>query len=65
MTIDGRLEALAMSGELMMRDLETLRSSVETLRSVVEEDSKNIRPLARIAEIHEHRLTDLEGDAGS
>ena len=55
MTIDERLEALAMSGELMMRDLETLRSVVEedgkqirALRSTAEEDGKNIRALHSI-----------------
>ncbi len=29
--------------------------------ATVERDGENIRALARIAEIHEHRLSDLEG----
>ena len=54
MTTDERLdrlverhEALTMNLELMSRDRER--------------DAENIRALARIAEIHERRLTRLEG----
>lgn len=54
MTLDERLEALVMSVELLSRDVETLRATVEI-------DATNIRALARIAEIHERRLTGLEG----
>jgi hypothetical protein len=53
-TIDERIEALTMN-------LELIGLRVETLTTLVEKDSENIRSLARIAEIHEHRLTDLEG----
>lgn len=55
MTIDERLEALVMTTELLTRDVETLRATVEV-------DAENIRALARIAEIHERRLTGLEGN---
>ena len=65
MNIDERLEALVMNGELLMREIEGLKSSVETLRATAEEDGRSIRALARIAEIHEHRLTELEGESGS
>lgn len=34
---------------------------IEKLLVAVERDAENIRALARIAEIHEHRLSDLEG----
>jgi|GraSoiStandDraft_47_1057283.scaffolds.fasta_scaffold403500_2 hypothetical protein len=72
MTLDERLEALVMSTELLSRDVEALRATVEIdaaataasirdLRATVEIDANNIRALARIAEIHEHRLTGLEG----
>jgi hypothetical protein len=54
MTLDERIEALVMSIELLSRDVETLRATAEI-------DATNIRALARIAEIHEHRLTGLEG----
>jgi hypothetical protein len=54
MTIDERIEALVMTVELLSRE-------VEILRATVAEDAKHIRALARIAEIDEYRLTDLEG----
>lgn len=54
MTIDERLERLTERHE-------ALSQSVEMLLVAVREDSENIRALARIAEIHEHRLTDPEG----
>lgn len=54
MTIDERIEALTMSVELLTRD-------VGAMRGYIEKDSENIRALARIAEIHERRLTSLEG----
>jgi hypothetical protein len=57
MTIDERLQALTMNLELAGHDI------VE-LRKLVEVDAENIRALVRIAEIHERRLTHLEGDAG-
>ena len=34
---------------------------IELLKRVSEQDGENIRALARIAEIHEQRLDDLEG----
>ncbi len=61
MNIDERIEALTMNLELFGRDVETLRASVERLYATVEQDGVNIRALARIAEIHERRLTSLEG----
>jgi hypothetical protein len=57
MSIDERLEKLTERHE-------ALAQSVELLLSAVREDSENIRALARIAEIHERRLSHLEGDAG-
>ena len=46
MTIDERIEALVMSVELLTRDVETLRATVQI-------DAENIRALVHIAEIHE------------
>ncbi len=54
MNIDERLEALVMNAELQLKEMEVFR---ENLRI----DAENIRALARVAEIHERRLTDLEG----
>jgi hypothetical protein len=53
MTIDERLEAVTMNFELAGRE-------IEELRKLVQVDAENIRALARIAEIHEHRLTRIE-----
>jgi hypothetical protein len=53
MTIDQRLEAVTMNLELAGRE-------IEELRKLVQVDAENIRALARIAEIHEPRLTRIE-----
>jgi hypothetical protein len=53
MSIDERLEALTMNLELLTRD-------VQDLKVVAQQDGENIRALARIAEIHERRLSGLE-----
>ena len=67
MTIDERIEALTMNLELVSHDIETLRGTTDTLRGTTDtllatarQDGENIRALARIAEMHERRLTDLE-----
>jgi hypothetical protein len=53
MKIDERLEAVTMTLELVSHD-------IEGLRDMARKDGENIRALARIAESHERRLTDLE-----
>lgn len=54
MNIDERIEALTMNLELAMRE-------IEGLQVLARQDGENIRALARIAESHERRLTQLEG----
>jgi hypothetical protein len=75
MTIDERLdrlterhEALTQSVELLAiesresrESINSLKSSIDSLRAAIAQDSENIRALARIAEMHERRLTHLEG----
>jgi excisionase family DNA binding protein len=61
MTIDERIEALTSRHEALTMNLELLGRDLETLRANSERDGENIRALARIAEIHERRLTSLEG----
>jgi archaellum component FlaC len=61
MTIDERIEALTMNLELASRDIQDLKDSIHDLKTIAQQDGENIRALARIAEIHERRLTDLEG----
>jgi hypothetical protein len=60
-TIEQRLEALTMNLELLGHDLEAMRDPTASLLKLAEEDGNNIRALARVAEIHERRITDLEG----
>ena len=55
MTIDERIEALTMNLELVSRDIQDLKIASQ-------QDGENIRALVRIAEIHERRLTHLEGE---
>ena len=55
MNIDERIEALTMNLELAMKE-------IEALQVLAKQDGENIRALVRIAEIHERRLTRLEGD---
>jgi hypothetical protein len=68
MPIDERLEklterheALAQSMELFRHDVQQDAENIRLLLRTAQADGENIRSLARIAEIHERRLTDLEG----
>lgn len=68
MTIDERLEALVarhealtQSVELLTHDVRGLQETGQTLLATAKQDGENIRALARIAELHDRRLTALEG----
>jgi hypothetical protein len=61
MTNDERIEALTRRHEALTMNLELIGREVETLLATAKQDGENIRALARIAEIHERRLTELEG----
>jgi hypothetical protein len=61
MNIDERLEKLTERHEALTMNLELLHRDVQDLKNVVQQDGENIRALARIAEIHEKRLTEMEG----
>ena len=43
-------------------NLELLHRDVQDMKTVVQQDGENIRALARIAEIHERRLSRIEGE---
>ncbi len=60
MTIDERLEVLTLALELEADEGEAQRLRISELMKVAEEDGRNIRALARIAESHEKRISDLE-----
>lgn len=42
-------------------NLELVSRDIQDLKIAAQQDGENIRALARIAESHERRLTDLEG----
>jgi hypothetical protein len=68
MTFEERLDAIAVNLELTSQvaheneiKLGKLAERISEITAAQKVDSENIRALARIAEIHEHRLTSLEG----
>jgi len=68
MTIDERLEKLAERHEALTQTVELIAvmqlandKQIAEVLAASRQDAENIRALARIAEIHERRLTDLEG----
>jgi len=61
MTIDERLEALTQTVELIAAMQQANDQQIGQLIAASKQDAENIRALARIAEIHERRLSDLEG----
>jgi len=65
-----RHEALAQSVEMLLvstrENTAAIRENGENIRKLVEVtnvDAENIRTLARVAEAHERRITDIEGKA--
>ena len=70
MTIDERLdrlverhEALAQSVELLTKDIAELRGGLRDVGRFVSEVAEGTARLLRIAEIHESRITKLEGSS--
>jgi len=68
LTIDERLESLVERHEALTQSVELLLTEgretgkrISALEQLAQQDGENLRALARIAEIHERRLTELEG----
>jgi hypothetical protein len=59
--LTGRHEALTQSVELLAENGKATDKRIEALLAASAQDAENIRALARIAALHERRLTDLEG----
>jgi archaellum component FlaC len=55
-----RHEALTQTVELLAMETRELAAETRELKSAIAQDAENIRALARIAEIHERRITHLE-----
>jgi len=62
MSIDERLAKLTERHEALTMNLELASRDIQDLIAASQRDGENIRALARIAEIHERRLTHLEGE---
>jgi len=60
MTFEGRLDLLRERHEALTQSVELLAIETRELKTVIAQDAENIRTLARIAEIHERRITNLE-----
>jgi hypothetical protein len=63
MTFEEQIAALKERHEALTMNLELLAHQSEEHSKQLALDGEHIRALARIAEIHERRLTHLEGDA--
>jgi hypothetical protein len=61
MTIDERIEALTMNLELISHQQETQGKQIEALARDIEEIVPMVKDLVRVAEMHERRITRLEG----
>lgn len=61
MTFEERLDRIGECTQAIAESLELLGHRVESLAGFIEQDAQNIRRLAHIAEIHENRITHLEG----
>jgi archaellum component FlaC len=61
MTIDERLDRLTERHEALTQTVELIAAELQTLRVLAQQDGENIRALVRLAEIHERRLTEIEG----
>ena len=65
-TIDERLEAINQTLELVaamhVDNDKEFRQRFAEIAKAQQQDGEHIRALVRIAEIHEHRLSHLEGD---
>lgn len=79
MNIDERLERLVERHEALTQTVEHLSlqseeqnkrirlqsENIDKILAAIEKDGEHIRSLARIAEIHEHRISDIEERSGS
>ena len=62
MNLEERMEFLTHSIESHDRQMGEIMDAIAKLVEVTNQDATSIRALARIAETHDRRLTNLEGD---
>jgi prefoldin subunit 5 len=61
MTTDERLDKLAERHEALTQSVEILGREVTAMQGLVKEIAEGTARLLHVAEIHEHRITRLEG----
>jgi len=64
MTTDERIEKLGERIDALTMNVELLAADAQVLLKTAQQDGENIRALARIAEIHERRISAIEGGPG-
>lgn len=65
MTTDERLDRLTERHEALTQSVEMLTSDVHRMRGIMDDVMLSIARLAHIADIHEKRLSHLEGEQAS
>ncbi len=60
MTIEERIERLTERHEALTQSVELMGHRINEVITAINKDADNIRGLTRIAELHEHRLSNLE-----
>jgi prefoldin subunit 5 len=62
MTIDERLEKLVERHEALTQSVELMAREIDGIKSYTNEIAEATARLLHIAQIHEHRITRLEGE---
>jgi len=62
MTIDERLEKLAERHEALTQTVELMAREIDGIKSYTNDIAEAAARLLHIAQIHEHRITRLEGE---
>jgi len=62
MTIDERLEKLTERHEALTQTVELMAREIDGMKGYISEIAEGTARLLRIAEIHEHRISRLEGE---
>ncbi len=62
MTIDERLEKLVERHEALTQTVELMARDIEGIKSYTNDIAEGTARLLHIAQIHEHRITRLEGE---
>lgn len=64
MNIDERIERLTERHEALSQSVELLTRDVNNMQGYIKDIAESTARLLHIAQIHEHRITRLEGEEG-